>query len=278
MRSFFSIVLATLVASTGLGALAGPTPVQRADCGGAEYCASNFSRRDVFPRMSPADGVQTNAKRLALGLSPMAPHRRENDAARRSSPSSAPAITKRGYIQVINSANGGVLGYISKNSFSGAQYRYQPELSDALIVKFSVDSAASSVTNARITSENSDTGFQILSLVQGRDDTNPNIGSGSFHYLYFASSAGTAPGSTPSQVDNSYSAATGTPRAVESDVWSINLSSGSVTAQWINTDSSKPTTQFWTQSTALYAGSDSAAFVARYPSPITTVTLKFVVI
>jgi hypothetical protein len=67
--------------------------------------------------------------------------------------SAAPMVKYRGIIAVTNTANGQILGYISKNSFNFAQYRYQPTLDDALIVSFSIDSGVTVVNDVRITSE-----------------------------------------------------------------------------------------------------------------------------
>jgi len=73
--------------------------------------------------------------------------------------------------------------------------------------------------------------------------------------------------------------------------WNIDLITGLMTVQWINTDGSKasklipdrdplieiirvlgsPTTQVFVQSNHLYAGGDSAAFESRYQAPVTSV-------
>lgn len=157
-------------------------------------------------------------------------------------PPVAPIVTKQGIVQVTNAANGAVLGYISKNSFSGAQYRYQPNEVDAMAISFDAPQGATSVTQARITSLNADTGFPLLGLIQGRDNTNSDIAAGSFHYGYFGGTNGVAPGTTPQNVGNSYTTASGKQRTSESDVWTIDLVTGAVTAQWINSDGSKLST------------------------------------
>ena len=68
-------------------------------------------------------------------------------------PSALPMVNYRGVIEVTNTANGQILGFISKSSFNFAQYRYQPALDDALIVSFSIDSGVTAVNDVRITSE-----------------------------------------------------------------------------------------------------------------------------
>jgi hypothetical protein len=111
-----------------------------------------------------------------------------------------------------------------------------------------------------------------------------------------------APGATPQSVGNSYTTATGTARDAESAVvsvilrhmkrrpltrpqWTYNPSTQQLSPQWINSDGSAwlplslplrildcclapANTVSFTQSTALYVGGDSSAFVSRYPSPI----------
>jgi hypothetical protein len=66
---------------------------------------------------------------------------------RRADPSGRPTrpntISHRGVIQVINAANGAVLGYVSNNSMKRAQLRHQPSTDSALIVTFDTDSTGS---------------------------------------------------------------------------------------------------------------------------------------
>ena len=154
-------------------------------------------------------------------------------------PPAAPIVTLKGILQVTNAANGAILGFLSKNTFSRAQHRYQPDESDALIITFTAPQGARSVSQARITTLNSDTGFPLLGFVQGRDNTNSDIRPGSYHYGYFAGTNGGAPGAPPQTVGNSYSTVSGLSRTSESDVWTINIATGAVTGQWINTDGSK---------------------------------------
>jgi hypothetical protein len=63
----------------------------------------------------------------------------------------APTTTYRGIFQVTNAANNQVLGYISKSTFSQAQYRYQPNESDAVIVTFQAPSGQTSLTGVEVT-------------------------------------------------------------------------------------------------------------------------------
>jgi hypothetical protein len=108
-----------------------------------------------------------------------------------------PKVAFRGVIMVTNTANGAVLGYISKTSLNG-QYGYRPLIEDALIVSYRLDVGATMADNVRIHSEvsaswlkcaptsplrqNSDNNgrFPLLALVQGRDDASADLGPGSF--------------------------------------------------------------------------------------------------
>lgn len=145
----------------------------------------------------------------------------------------------RGIIRVTNTTNGNVLGFLSKNPLNNAQYRYQPNESDAMIVTFQTPQQATSVSRARLTSLNTGSSFSTVGFVQGRDNTNGDLSSSSFHYGYFSGTNPTAPGSTPQTVRNLYSSTTATSRTSESDIWTIDLVSGVISGQWINPDGSR---------------------------------------
>jgi len=190
---------------------------------------------------------------------------------------SAVTVAKRGYIQVTSTTDNSVLGYISKNTFSQAQFRYQPDQADAVIVDFSVPQGATSASSIQLTTENADIpNFSLLGLIQGRDSSSSDISPGNYNYGYFGETNPTPAGSTPQDVGNSYSTVTTLDRTSESSVWNIDLGSNALTLQWINSDSSRPTTNLFIQSTALYFGGDQSAFASRYPSPVTPIALTFV--
>lgn len=91
-------------------------------------------------------------------------------------------VTKRGIIQVLNSANGAVVGFISNSFFSGAQSRVQAE-ANALVITFPVSSSSGSQVSSQlqVTMGPSDASSgTLLGLIQGRDDTNSIISSGSY--------------------------------------------------------------------------------------------------
>ncbi|KAJ3487310.1 hypothetical protein NLJ89_g11725 [Agrocybe chaxingu] len=223
----------------------------------------------------------THGERIARGLTMRAisAHAQYRSNAARAETSPVPKVTYRGKIEVMRQDNGAPLGYVSASVINGAQYRYQAEAS-ALIVTVDLPTGQTSGEGLTLTTQNSDIGFPLLGLIQGRDNTTPNIASGSFHYLYLGgvSSPGTPPDSAPTTIPNSYTSASGLSRVAESAVWNLDIATGALSPQWTNTDLSQPDMQFWTQSTALYSGADAAAFNSRYPSPVTRLNYVFHVI
>ncbi|KAJ7903085.1 hypothetical protein B0H13DRAFT_2025990 [Mycena leptocephala] len=75
-----------------------------------------------------------------------------------------------------------------------------------------------------------------------------NLSSGSSNFAYIQGTTQTPPNSPPASVSNSYPSAEDS----ESAIWIYDASTNAITAQWINTDSSLPTT-----SIAYVSGSDS---------------------
>ncbi|KAF2496994.1 hypothetical protein BU16DRAFT_458242 [Lophium mytilinum] len=192
-------------------------------------------------------------------------------------PATPVTVTKKGIVQVTNTANGQSLGFLNKNALNAAQYSYTNLQGNALSIQFDVPSTAGATfTNIRITALNGNTGFPLLGLVQGRDDNTAALAVGSYNYVYVAGVNGAPAGSPPQTGTNSYTAVTGTARKFESDVWTLTLATGALAPQWINPDGGKPATVLFGQSTAVYGGGDSAQFLVRYPAPITPLALTFV--
>jgi hypothetical protein len=178
-------------------------------------------------------------------------------------------------IEITQTSDSTVLGYISSSAYAGAYTTYTSSLSNALIVSFSVDSSATSASGVNLTADNfSSPTYGYLGLVEGRDDTDGTLSSGSYQYVYLNLTNATAPGATPKDVGNNYSANSGIDRNSESAVWTIDLSTGALTPVWTNPDGSTPTLDVFTQSTALYAGGDQSAFNGHYPAPVAGITLS----
>jgi len=259
------------------------SPTTTTDVCQTEYCPRSLESRAPTTASTQDLSHLTNGQRLARGIPIKPPRWRANQRSilPRVSPIPSLLTTFRGVIMVTNTANGAVLGYISKNSLGTAQYGYQPLLADALIVTFTLELGATMFNNIRIHTENSDLtgGFPLLALVQGRDDSTPDLGPGSFHYAYVAAMAepGSGPGSIPvTSPENSYSARTGLTRRSSSDVWSYNAISQELVPSWVNSDGSKPTISTFVQGVALYISGDRSAFDARYPAPTSPIAFNFV--
>jgi hypothetical protein len=152
-----------------------------------------------------------------------------------------------------------------------------PDIGSALAISFSLPDGATSGSQLDLTQTNDNRGT-FFGLVVGRDSTSSNIASGSFNYFYLDPTAapGTSPGDTPQSVPSYFSTSSGLDKQAETSVWSVDLITGSLTGQWINTDSTTPATILFVQSNHLYAGGDPGAFHSRFPAPVTTVTLQFI--
>jgi len=275
MRSFIAVLaLAASLLVQAVPALA-DTSAECLQNPGEELCLYDTSSPTVTKRDFSSHHL-TNAERFARGLPLPAPYRRGSPT-RRSTPSQGVTTSYRGYIEVYQTSDNSLLGYVSNNAFSGAQVRYQPSQSDALIVDFSLPVGATSGSNLQLTVESWNVpNFNILGFIQGRDDTSSDLAVGSYNYLYFGGTNPTNPNSTPQDVGNSYTAATGLQRTSESDVWSVDLVTGALSGVWTNTDGSEPTLACFTQSSSLYCSGDATQFNAQYTAPITPFTLKFV--
>lgn len=143
---------------------------------------------------------------------------------------------------------------------------------DALIVTFTLD--GTSGTRVNLAPQNlAEPGFPLFGLVQGRDSTSANIGSGNFNYLYLGGVSETAPGATPQTSGNYFSSVSRLTKASESAVWTIDVTTGLLLPVWINSDGSTPTTFIFVQSNHVYAGGDPAAFQSRFPANVTAASL-----
>ncbi|KAG9048576.1 hypothetical protein FS837_012517 [Tulasnella sp. UAMH 9824] len=268
--------------------------------------AASIAKVETPTRSLPQSDVEqlSNAERFVRGLPPKKPKLAQGSPLRRSQSSPVPCKTYRGIIQVNNKASGAILGYLAKHSVP-PYTSPQPNESDAFIVSFKIDPTQDSGSAFGMTIEPDIGGYPDLGLVQGRDNTNSDISPGSFNYLYITGTAQTPPGSTPQDVGNAYFI--GAPRTSESVVWIFNSATYQITCQWVNTDgcespprailemqsadipallfcrisphrvmmAAKPITKLFTQSNAVYAGSDPAAFQGRFPAPVTEITFTF---
>lgn len=85
--------------------------------------------------------------------------------------------------------------------------------------------------------QNGITNERYLGLIDGFSNESPDLGPGSYNYVYLGGTSQTPSGSKPLVQSNSFSDATNLPEAVESAVWELS-SNGILTAAWINPDGS----------------------------------------
>ncbi|KAF8956766.1 hypothetical protein BDZ97DRAFT_1925139 [Flammula alnicola] len=245
----------------------------------AEICLDpNYSprvKRQVTSTMPIYRKDLPNAQRLARGLPLKPPTRRTSSviAARQAQPSSVPSTTYTVVIQVMSGSSS--LGYVATDPNYWTPLLV-PSTSDALHLSFSLPVGATSGSQLDLTM--GDASGSLFGLVEGRDSTSADIGTGNFNYLYLdpVSPLGSPPGSRPADIPSKFSTASGLNKLAESSVWNVDLVAEALTAQWINTDGTSPATDFFVQSNHLYAGGDANAFHSRFPAPVTSVTLNLV--
>ncbi|KAI0073092.1 hypothetical protein K474DRAFT_1667031 [Panus rudis PR-1116 ss-1] len=191
----------------------------------------------------------TNAQRLARGLTPNKPrfnHAKKNIHARQSP---VPCPTVSGVIAA--SIEGQGPGYVAAAPNIYGEYGFTTNVNAALRVSVKTCEGEP----AQITSSNGATAFPDVGLVTGFANSNADLSTGSYNYVYFAGVTQTAPGSPPQTAPSSYSAATGLPASVESAIWNYDSSSQALTPFWVNTDGSLPAVS------TLYAAGDNVFIV-----------------
>jgi len=177
-------------------------------------------------------------------------------------------------IQVFSSPDNTSLGFVTQDPNYWTPL-LSPDQTAALVVNFTLPHGATSGSTL-------DLGVQTLpggsffGTTVGRDSTSDDFAPGSFNYGYIEGTAQTPPNSPPQLVPNYFAVSSGLAKPSESAIWSVDLTTGALTMQWVNTDGSKPATIIFVQSNHVYAGGDPDAFHSRFPAPVTTVTLRFI--
>jgi len=248
---------------------------------GCEEVGSEICEETQFP--SPTVTVDlverapvTNAERFARGLPPNPPkrkHRGHHGPSRTHtcSPSPLPPVTYHGVIQVFS---GDVsLGYVAEDPNYWTPL-LTPDILSAWAVSFSLPSGATSGSTLDLAIAGT---YPLLGVVVGRDSTSSDFAPGSFNYGYVAKITNpTPPNSVPLSGPGFFVDSTGLDKQSETAIWSVDLLTGALSVQWVNTDSTKPSTIVFIQSNHVYVGGDPAAFQSRFPAPVVPVTLKFI--
>ncbi|KAJ3522897.1 hypothetical protein NMY22_g11686 [Coprinellus aureogranulatus] len=218
----------------------------------------------------------TNAERLANGLPLKSPKRRSRASLNRLDPritpvaSPVPPQSVSGLL-TLRKPNGQLVGYVRNIFINDAQTRTTTIQAEALRATVTFNPSQATPNQVQVTLPTPAVeGYPLLSLVQGRDNTNQNVAAGSFHYLYLAGSSapGSGPGSLGVSGQNTYSYATGVSRISQTDVWTFDRSTGRLIPTWVNDNSQPVTFDFYAQGTGIYGLVDPSAFGQRYPSPL----------
>ncbi|KAG8740498.1 hypothetical protein FRC10_004264 [Ceratobasidium sp. 414] len=224
-----------------------------------------------WSNVTPAPQANTNGKRFAMKLPPLAPrahhpqraapHRLGSrvQAAARSQSSPSPPVTQHCNILVQSATQ--IFGFLSKDLNSFGEYGlFVPSQSPgALEVSFPY--SPDSPSRIDFTAVNNQApafpfvgGGMLKFLVDllaadwgvvvGFASTSDNFGPGSYNYGYIAGTGQTPPGSSAMLLDSTFGTATGVPTDSESAIWVYNPNTQAITAQWINIGGGAPATSF----------------------------------
>ncbi|KAJ7461162.1 hypothetical protein FB451DRAFT_1181503 [Mycena latifolia] len=230
--------------------------------------------RNVSAVVSPrAPLALTNAKRLALGLPLLKPHRRVPTPGT-DAPTTSPLPPVTTIVNVhARGTDGTDFGYLSPvwNGF-GEYGAFQSTQEGSLQLTFSYSPDGPSQISITATNGPSAT-YPFFGAIAGFASDSDDFGPGSYNYAYIGGTTQSPAGSPPFTAgDNSFSAATGIPESIESAIWIYDPETGTLTAQWINTDGSTPATHIVYANDANQAlaltgdvGSFQSAFGAPYP-------------
>ncbi|KAI0919626.1 hypothetical protein AcV5_001640 [Taiwanofungus camphoratus] len=273
--SHFALLCVTAAAVL---ANAGPSPTRtividpRADSGGPHLNPINIA---LNPLALAHAVPMTNAQRMARGL-PLNRPRFKNAArniAPRASNTPNPCSTRTGTIGV---SGGGIdpASVVSRTPNEFGEYGITSDAGDALQVQYTDCGTGVPVD---LVSLNGIADFTLVGGIVGYASTFSDIGPGSYNYVYIGGTAQTPPNSPPMNRDNSFSFSTGVDEQVESAIWHIDRASDTVSAQWINADSSQPTTYlaYSAQDNYLFLTGDVTTFEGEFGST-TVVTLTFI--
>ncbi|KAH9840866.1 uncharacterized protein C8Q71DRAFT_854724 [Rhodofomes roseus] len=113
-----------------------------------------------------------------------------------------------------------------------------------------------------------------LAAIGGFANANSNLVAGTVNYAYIGGSQA-SPNAPAQSGANSFTAASGTVKPYESDIWTIDPTTGAVTAQWVNTDGSTPKTYFAIAQNVVILTADLSRYAISFGS-ITAVSVTFV--
>lgn len=220
----------------------------------------------------------TNAQRLKRGLSPNRPnfYRSARSLAARASaaPNPNPGCTTRTGTLLVSGAGVPLGTVVSRVPNEFGEYGITTDAEDALQVQYA---DCGNNLPVDLVTMNGVADFTFFGGITGFANTAPNLDPGSANYAYLGGVTPTAPSSPPESAANSFSYATGRQEDVESAIWRVNSADGAVTARWVNTDGSMPTTNivYYEPEDFLLLSGDATAFEVEYGSS-SVVALTFV--
>ncbi|KAL1938240.1 hypothetical protein VTO73DRAFT_11884 [Trametes versicolor] len=267
---------AALVAGTPNPEPVAPTRVRR--YAPVEDAISGYNPTEIVPRAlahNPVDArALTNGQRLARGLPPRSPalNTRRRALAARQSPTPCMLVQATGTIQVTDTVQGSVLGWVSSAANGYGEYGLTGDVLSALSIVLNLCDSNSSPFD--ITTANGLSAYPYFGGVVGFSSSGDDLHSGSFNYVYIAGTSQVARGPAQSG-PNAFTAASGTRKDIESAVWTLS-STNALVFNWVNSDgSTAPGTLVYVASANAftYTG-DLAVFRIRF-SPGNAVTFTF---
>ncbi|GJE94548.1 hypothetical protein PsYK624_107180 [Phanerochaete sordida] len=204
---------------------------------------------------SPAPSVahlarrhMSNAERMARGLPPNPPQRRDGRLVARVSPtpiganSPAPTpqagsatCTPRSGIIEITAVDGSIAGYLANVTTQFGQYGFSSNKADAIQVTAHCDGDRFDLTT-------SDPNYPYLGGITGLQSITADLLPGSSNYAYFGGVTPTLPGKPACSQDSSFTKLTNIANTVESSIWSMDDVTGLLTPHWVGTNGDEQTT------------------------------------
>jgi len=256
----------------------------------------NFVERKNLGNANPVGrkataALDTNAKRLAVGLPPL-PARRlwsRTDAAKRGNTSPLPSVPYKGKASII-ATNGTFIGFVSKVLSSYGTYVADSHEANAALISFTASSSGKS-PGLLLKDETSviPSAPYLGAVVQHGFTLAPRHGwkrAGTQPAALVVGTGGSAPETPPHSITSTFNA-TGGPVAGptqtnnnydgESGIWTYDAQSKQWTAIWTNPDSSSvPTAEYYNPDTppGIALVSDVTAYTAANPHAF-PITLNF---
>jgi hypothetical protein len=152
--------------------------------------------------------------------------------------SAATACTRVGNIQVTDTDDNTVIGYVSKTLDVFGAFVVTTTPSDYLSARVT-DGAQTNIASLNVQTDLL-VGPVFVGAVEGLDQFDPDLATGSPFYSSLDATAPTAPGATPHFAGSALDGGTDIEEDVESAIWTDapGTPGALLTAQWINTDGS----------------------------------------